>query len=206
MDIALIQPFSFIYVIIFIIGIAATIFSIRFYMFRSRRLKNLLKYPLVLVLGLPNSGKTSLIKALTNGSVIADPVKDNFEFSFVTYGGKNYQFCDFPYFLKDSKIDESGISEIKKLNPNLIIYLIDVSPFSDSIEAQINILNKIKSELKDVPVFIVANKVDSSDGRKIKELEEKLSEDIYRISLYTGDGIEKLKQAIFTTFHPKIKA
>jgi len=130
--------------------------------------------PVFLVTGVKQSGKTSFINALSSRiSAIA---------------GKQIQFIELPAII-DGTVD----GEIKKVDPNLIIYIFDVSKDSLSIEKQIEDFENVRKIAGNVPYILVANKIDCVDEAKLAALESKFGK-VIKLSLKNADSIDLKKE------------
>lgn len=152
----------------------------------------------IAILGKTNSGKSSLLNKLlgeekaivtdiegTTRDVIEDTIIiDNLAINIVDTAG----------IRKSQDIVENiGInksySEIKKADG--IIYVIDIIKGKD--EEDDNIISKIKQSEK--PLFICYNKTDISREKIIEKTDENI-----KISTFTGEGINELKEKIVESF------
>lgn len=164
--------------------------------FALKDLPDFREIPTIIISGLPNVGKTSLLKCLTGSEPEIKP------YPFTTKGlmlgyTKNFQFVDTPGLLDRkldmrNKIEKQSLIALENL-ANLVIYMFDISETCGyPLEKQKGLLEEIKNSIKK-PLIIVANKYDVYGRRTLEELGV---EDIIPISCETKFNIEKLKQEI----------
>jgi len=148
----------------------------------------------VAIVGRPNVGKSSLFNSLLNldraivtdiAGTTRDVIKENLDL------GVAVTLIDTAGIRKDDdidKVEEIGIEYSKQSanDADLVLFLYDAK--EGLIEADKEIYNIIK----DKPHIVVANKVDLIKD----EILEVYSENITKLSTYTKEGLEGLKQAI----------
>jgi len=152
--------------------------------------------PTVIIAGLPNVGKTSLLKAITGSEPEIKP------YPFTTKGlmlgyYKNIQVIDTPGLLdrpleKRNKMEMFSIVVLENLS-NVIIYVFDISETCGySLERQ-EILYKDIKRFFNKPIIVTANKIDIIGGKTLEELSVK---NVIPISCETGHNINLLKETI----------
>jgi nucleolar GTP-binding protein len=169
-----------------------------------RRLPNFADVPTVIIAGLPNVGKTSLLKAITG----SEPEIALYPFTtkglMLGYTDMNFQrvqFIDTPGLLdrplaRRNKIELQGIAALKNL-ANLIIYVFDISETAGyTIEQQKELLKELR-KLFTAPIITIANKSDIVGGHPPGEV------DSMPVSCETKEGIEELKKLIKETLNIK---
>jgi nucleolar GTP-binding protein len=156
--------------------------------------------PTAVIAGYPNVGKSSLIRQLS----AAKPEVAQYPFTTrqiyvghmerkVRYEKKMYQIIDTPGLLDQpleerNKIEQQAISALRHL-ADLVVFLFDPSETCGYlISDQMKMLDDIKKIFPDVPFLIVENKVDVT----------KTTTQNLKISCMTGEGIEMLRQKIFS--------
>jgi nucleolar GTP-binding protein len=159
--------------------------------------------PLIVVAGPPNVGKSSLVRALSSAEpeVAEYPfTTKNISLGHFKVDGYTVQIMDTPGLL-DRPMDERNEIERQailalKLVANIVIYLFDPSPFRYyPIENQLRILEDIKRNFMGLHIIKVINKIDIADEEL--RVEEVLGgEDIIKISVVTGEGIDRLMDRI----------
>jgi len=122
------------------------------YLNRRRKIPNIKNLPTVVISGLPNVGKSTLLKNLTGSNVKIEPYPFTTKDLMIGYIKTPYfdiQVIDTPGIL-DRPIEEMNEIEKKSILAlnylaNLIIYIFDLTETCGySIEEQINLLNNIK--------------------------------------------------------------
>ncbi len=165
-----------------------------------RTFPDILDVPTVVIAGYPNVGKSSLIRTLSS----AKPEVAQYPFTTkqiyvghmqktVRYEKKNYQIIDTPGlldrpFTDRNTIEKQAIAALRHL-ADVIVFLYDPSGTSGyQMEEQTSMLENIRKLFNDVPFIIVENKVDiiNTGSPNLK------------ISCNTGEGIEVLRQQIFS--------
>ncbi|MFQ6009983.1 MAG: NOG1 family protein [Candidatus Aenigmatarchaeota archaeon] len=166
-----------------------------------RRFPDIMEMPTVVIAGLPNVGKSSLLARLSGSKPKIQPypfTTKGLMFGYSEIGFKKVQFIDTPGLLdrpmaKRSRIEKQGIV-VLELIVDMIVYVFDMSETCGyTIGQQLKLYNELK-ETFNKPVVPVANKADII-GRKPTEklgVEEKVIE----VSCETGKGIKELKKYI----------
>ena len=157
-------------------------------------------YSDLVIVGLPNAGKSTLITKLTNSKAqIAD-----YEFTttspnlgILNNSDLKLKICDLPGLIKGAS-DGVGMGEriLRHIrNTKLIVYLLDPLNQSYSLEDQVNLLEKeiieYDQNFSEIPTIKVVNKLDKSEISII---------DSINISAQTGLNIEMLIQNIVEIF------
>ncbi len=162
----------------------------------------------IAILGLPNSGKSTLIKKITNSNAKTD------SYPFTTISPNlgviesledNYIICDLPGLIKGASTGVGlGKSILKHLiNTKVLIFLLDPSNIELNIDEQINLLqNEVygyEERLRQLPVLLVSNKSDlvkyDNDMINISALEEEgidiLLDKIRELNINTLKNVNK---------------
>ncbi len=145
------------------------------------------------IVGLTNSGKSSILKSITN----ADPKIASYGFTTtepeigtLKYSGCNIQIIDLPPI---ASVDfDPGIVN----NADTILLVVE------KIHEIENILNFIKNKSREK--IIVFNKIDQYDENIRRKIFETLRSKKYNfvlVSAHTREGIEELKDKIFKSFN-----
>lgn len=172
------ETFSIFYSTGLVVGISATVFAWRFYIFRRNSLAILYSLPSIVVTGAKLSGKTSLIKTITNSEIVTNPFEEGLSLSYLKNENRVLQFVEVLPIVEENI---GNLLKIKKLNLKSVIYLFDVSKNSDSIENQLENFENTKNFFGEIPLIIVANKIDENDEKKLEELKSRF-EKIYEVS------------------------
>ena len=145
------------------------------------------------ILGLTNSGKSSILKSITN----ANPQIASYGFTTAhpEIGTLNYQGCDIQI------IDLPPISSpnFNKGIVNSADTLLIVVEKIDEIKSILELVKKNKQSKK----IIIFNKIDKYDENTKRKISETLKSKKYNhvmTSTKTNEGIEKLKEKIFQSF------
>ena len=144
----------------------------------------------VAIIGKPNSGKSTLLNALSNkdAAIVSDiegTTRDIIEVS-IDIKGQQYNFYDTAGLRDtDNIIETIGIEKTKKIykNADIVIVLFDIS-----IDNYNDALNCIKHE----NIIYVANKADLVKNASV-------SRETILISAIKNDGLETLKQRILSS-------
>jgi nucleolar GTP-binding protein len=166
-----------------------------------KKLPNIEEMPTIIIAGMPNVGKSSLLWQLTGSKPEIQPYPFTTKGLMIGYlesGFKRIQIFDTPGLLdrpleKRNKIELQTIVALKRL-ANAIVFIIDASETCGwNVESQVSLYHEIM-RLFNKKTIIAINKIDVLGGKEIKDFPE-LSNAI-KISCTTGEGIEKLKDEI----------
>jgi nucleolar GTP-binding protein len=156
---------------------------------KIRRIPDFSEGPVVIIAGLPNVGKSSLLSRITGSTPEIKP------YPFTTKGlmtgyWNGIQFIDTPGLLDRpmedrNEIEKQAITAIAELG-DLIIYVFDASESAGDIDTQLSLFKEI-SERFNKPVIKVINKIDIKTDFPVEGV---------KISCLTGDGIDTLKSVI----------
>lgn len=144
------------------------------------------------IIGLTNSGKSSVLKAITNanpkiasyGFTTSEP-----EIGTLNYQGCNIQIVDLPPIASENF--DYGIVN----NADLILIVVE------KVHEIQEILNVLKN--KNAKKIIVFNKIDLYDDNTKRKIHETLKTKKYNfvlVSTKTNDGLEELKEKTFKSF------
>ena len=148
----------------------------------------------VAIVGKPNVGKSSILNMLLreNRSIVTDvpgTTRDTIE-EQISIRGITICFVDTAGIHESSdKVESIGIERSKEAfnRADLLLLVLDPSrPLSEEDE-------ELLSMARGRAVIKIANKMDISDGREVKE---KLAEDAVYISARTGEGLAELEDKI----------
>lgn len=169
-----------------------------------RKLPNFADIPTVIIAGLPNVGKTSLLKAITGSEpeiALYPFTTKGLMLGYMELNFQRVQFIDTPGLLdrplaKRNKIELQGIAALKHL-ANVIVYVFDISETAGyTIEQQKELLKELRRLFK-APIIAVANKTDIIGGHPAAEVEG------LPVSCETKEGVEELKKLIKSNLNIK---
>lgn len=155
--------------------------------------------PTVVIAGLPNVGKSSLLKVLTGSAPKIAPwqfTTKGLMLGYAEFEFQRVQFIDTPGLLdrplaKRGPIELQAISVLKIL-ADLVIYIFDPSETCGyPLAQQLRQYKEIRQTFKK-PVIAVANKIDIVGGRPVEEIKTS----VIPVSCETGAGVEQLKKLI----------
>ncbi len=178
------------------------IFSDSFELRYLKRLPDLQELPTLVIAGMPNAGKTSLLFRLTGSKPEIEPYAFTTRGLMAGYfeaGFARLQVIDTPGLLdrpleKRNKIEKQAVASMKAI-ADLVVYVFDLSEIAGPLEKQANLFAQIKKEFKK-PTIAVANKTDILGGKELGELERLTGEKIIPLSCETGEGMELLKKIL----------
>ena len=171
-------------------------FDLIYNSFDLRNLPDFRDMKTVIISGLPNVGKTSLLKCLTGSE---PEIKS---YPFTTKGlmlgyTKDFQFIDTPGLLdrpaeRRNNIEKQTIIALGNL-ADVIIYVFDISETSGySLDRQKNLYEEIRKSFTK-PIIAVANKFDVYGRKTLEDLGVK---DTIPISCETKHNLQELKDEI----------
>ncbi len=156
----------------------------------------------VAIIGEPNVGKSTLLNALLNEeraivSEIAGTTRDTIE-DEISIGGLGFRFIDTAGIRETEDIVEGiGIRKTfeKIEKAQVVIYLIESQKFKEQ-GARFKIeIEKIKNKYPQIPLLIVANKVDQLSKDELPELQSTFP-DALLLAAKDGLGIESLQNKL----------
>ena len=159
------------------------------------------------IIGMPNSGKSSLLSVLTS----AKPKIANYPFTTInpnlgvsTYNNKEVTFADIPGLIEGAHegigLGDKFLRHIERCKN--ILHLIDIT--SDNLLENYSKVRKelfkYSSKLTKKTEIIVFNKIDKvSDqeiNKKVNILKKRVKKDIYTISALKNKGLTNIKKAL----------
>ncbi len=170
-----------------------------------KRLPDLQEMPTIVIAGMPNAGKTSLLYRLTGSKPEIEPYAFTTRELMVGYLESatfmNMQIIDTPGLLdrpleKRNRIEMQSLAVLKVI-ADFIVYVFDLSEIAGPLEKQASLHEHIKKEFKK-PVIPVANKTDILGIKELGVLEKLAGEKILPISCETGAGMEVLRKILQT--------
>jgi GTP1/Obg family GTP-binding protein len=178
------ESFPIFYSISLVVSITVAIFLWRFYSFNKNFFKSFYSTPSIFIFGPRYSGKTSLIKKISNSNINHHPFQDGLNFSNLTIGEKTIQLLELPYYF-------DNFEDFLKINAIGGIYVFDMSKNSEPIDNQIENFIRIKKIFNNFKILVLANKLDIADEKKLRKL-KKLIKDLHTISLIDEKSSKKL--------------
>lgn len=157
----------------------------------------------VFLLGLPNSGKTTLLKILTGAHV--EPAGYPFATKAPCLGTlqseeERFRFCELPSVYRYSSIGRGlGVGFLKHLSRARLIFLVldPLNPFArgwkDGYDILIRAIQDFNPELLKARRFVVMNKLDLEGAKKaFGKKHVRVSDPVFQISASSGVGLAKL--------------
>ena len=172
---------------------------------RAERERN--RVPTVTLAGYTNSGKSSLMNALTGAGV---PVRDRlFETLDPTtrsmeVDGRQYLLTDTVGFIRKlphQLVSAFGATLEETLDADLVLHVIDSSAPDKELAAMGRAVDEALGSLghHDQELLLVANKIDLADADRRRELRLALPGSI-QVSAATGEGLDQLRDALSAAF------
>jgi GTP-binding protein len=162
------------------------------------------------LVGKPNAGKSTLISRISG----AKPKVAAYPFTTLTpslgivecAGFRRFLMEDIPGLIEGAHEGAGlGIEFLKHIErTRVIVHMIDISPLTgdpaDDYHAIRKELEEYSPLLAAKPEVVVANKMDLTDADEhLAALREALDVEVIAISAATGDGLERLKERIWST-------
>jgi len=153
--------------------------------------------PTIVISGFPNVGKSTLVKRISSAEPDIAPYPFTTKGLIIGHAKFNmveYQFIDTPGLLdrpveQRNAIEKQAIVALKHL-ADVIVFLIDPTGYSGTVEEQEKLLASLRREFGNTVFIVVETKADIL-RRKNSRL---------KISAETGEGIEKLIERIREKF------
>jgi GTP-binding protein HflX len=163
--------------------------------------------PVVALAGYTNTGKSTLLNALTDADVSVndrlfetlDPTTRGFE-----RDGRRYLVTDTVGFIRrlPHQLVEGFAATLEEtLMADLVLHVVDASEPDDRLDDTVRAVNAVLDEIgaDELPVEIVLNKTDLVDPLRLRRLANRFP-DAIRISARTGEGLEALRARIAERF------
>lgn len=165
------------------------------------------------IVGLPNSGKSTLLSVLTEAKPkIADYPFSTLEpyLGVMTLPGKSLVLADIPGLIEGASQGKGlGTQFLKHIErTKLLIHLVSAEDEDkiSSFKVICNELQYFSKELTNKPMIVVLSKIDILDKNKIDWIKKEFRKtrvNIIPISAVTGGGLENLKKEILKRFEKR---
>lgn len=167
----------------------------------------------IFLVGLPNSGKSSLLNVLTNSKAKAEDYPfSTKEPELGVFDRGIYEpisLCELPSVYEASREGRGmGAGFLKHLElAKLILFVVDpVSQFAESVPEGVKLLQKLVNsqaeEFQSIPQAVVVNKMDLPEAaEKVRKQRWKPALPVFYLSAKTGEGLDELK-SFFNTIFP----
>jgi 50S ribosomal subunit-associated GTPase HflX len=160
---------------------------------RKRKIREFYSIPSILITGSSKSGKTQLLKTITQNNPINYPFMDSIMVNYLQFKDKLVRFLEVP-------LNKEKMEEIKKLNLIGIVFSFDATK---TIKEQYELYKSLRRLNK--KMIVVANKCDIGDKGKINSFKKRFP-NIILVSALDGKGIYELRKRIFSEFLSSFKS
>ncbi len=171
------------------------------------------------LVGFPNVGKSTLISRLSAARPrIADYPFTTLEpcLGVVDVGGdRSFVMADIPGLIAGAHLGRGlGIRFLRHIErTRVLLHLIDVAEQTDrnpvdDYQVILKELENFSPELANKPTLLVASRVDAAGGDKraaVRRLSQDLGKTLYEISAVTGEGLERLKRAVWAALESTLR-
>jgi len=190
------EPLSMTSLFVLFIAFLVLFVYITYLFLKRKKISNLKKASTALIVGFPNSGKTFIVRELSKSERGTFDKMLNISYVDLMHEGiAKLKILDhLGVFSVDGKIDHGNINILKTINPKYIINIIDVSPFSEPIKNQINLINRINRKFEGKKTFLIANKIGKDSKSKLKKIEEVFGKKFYKIRTNKPEDVEILRK------------
>ena len=191
-----IQPLSMVSFLLFFLVMLIIIIQLTYFFTKRKRIWELRRMSTIFIVGFPNSGRSFIMRNLSGSNEgFLDKIL-NISYIDIVYNGRTaIKILDHEgVFSIEGKINDVFMRDVKAIDPECIVAVIDVSWFSPPIENQIQFILKMKEEFKGKKFFVVANKVDKTSKEKLRRIERVFGKKYYKIRINHPEDVEKLKR------------
>ena len=168
------------------------------------------------LVGYPNAGKSTLISRIS----AARPKIADYPFTTLEPqlgvvsldGDKTFVVADIPGLIEGAHHGHGlGIQFLRHIErTRLLLHLVDVSGANDrdpvdEFQAIDSELAEYNPDMAKKPKIVVATKMDAADLKKVEKLQRwsrRKKLEMVKISSVTGEGLDKLKQVVFSKLNP----
>lgn len=159
--------------------------------------------PTVVIAGYPNVGKTTLLRALTGSAPKIAPypfTTTGLQLGYFEHRHQRYQVVDTPGLLdrpleRRNPIEKQAIAALRHL-AKAIVFMLDPSETCGyELTSQLRLLEDVKKTFARLRILTVANKADSLDEDKMRQVREACADAIF-IAATTGQGVNELLEKL----------
>ena len=178
----------------------------------QRKARRRAEAPVVALAGYTNTGKSTLLNALTDASVSVDdrlfetldPTTRGF-----TYEGRPYLVTDTVGFIRrlPHQLVEGFAATLEEtLSADLVLHVADACASDEQLDATIGAVEAVLTEIggSELPVELVLNKIDAVDPLRRKRLANRFPGAV-QVSALTGEGLEALKGRVAAKFAERLR-
>src|SRR6187455_180458 len=179
----------------------------------QRKARRRAETPVVALAGYTNTGKSTLLNALTDASVSVDdrlfetldPTTRGF-----AHEGRRYLVTDTVGFIRrlPHQLVEGFAATLEEtLTPDLVLHVADASASDKHLDDTIAAVESVLGEIggSELPVELVLNKIDAVDPLRRRRLGNRFP-DALQVSARTGEGLEALRERIAERFGERFEA
>ncbi len=164
------------------------------------------------LVGYPNAGKSSLLKALSN----ARPQIASYPFTtlspnlgVVERGHERFTMADIPGIIEDAHLGKGlGLEFLRHISrTRLLVYVLDIVENPERVfEALTKELREYDAQLLELPAVIALNKIDIADSAELKSMTDDLSQfglPVVAVSAEQALNLAELKDVLFAMLPTK---
>jgi GTPase len=168
--------------------------------------------PVVALAGYTNTGKSTLLNALTDASVSVDdrlfetldPTTRGF-----AHEGRRYLLTDTVGFIRrlPHQLVEGFAATLEEtLTSDLVLHVADASASDEHLDDTIGAVETVLAEIggSELPVELVLNKIDAVDPLRRRRLANRFPGAL-QVSALTGEGLDELKGRIASRFAERLR-
>ena len=160
---------------------------------KLKELPHIKEMPTAIIAGYPNTGKSTMLGRLTESQpkVAAYPfTTKKLEIGYLIHNYLRVQFIDTPglldrHFEERNQIEKKGVAALRHLADALIFVADPTMQCGFPLEKQVSLLDEIRKEFEDLPVFAVINKADAATKEEMEKAKR-----AFPNAFIEGEGIE----------------
>lgn len=162
----------------------------------------------VVIAGMPNVGKSMLLKSLTGSKVKIENYPFTTKSLNVGHIEDFMQLIDTPGLLdrplhKRNKVELQAILALKHIG-NEILFIFDLSETGYSLKEQLSLYNEIKSKFN-LPFITCINKIDDTPKERIVELRKQLKQEVFEVSALNNTNIDELRKLLMKHYYKSVR-